>query len=93
MKGEYDMKIKDGVEIGGNGLQYLISVAQVEDVLRLLGIILSVIISILIIIDKVIAWHKRAKEDGKITEDEIQEGVNIIKDGVEDIKEHIDKNK
>ena len=87
------MKVKDIFEIGGNGLQYLISFAQVEDVLRLVGIALSVTISILIIIDKMISWWKKAKADGKITEDEIKEGVEIIKEGSEDIKGHIEKKK
>lgn len=87
------MKIKDFFQIGANGLQYAISLVQVENILRITGIILSVIISLLIIIDKIVSWRKKAKADGKITEDEIKEGVEIIKDGAEDIKEHIEKGK
>ena len=87
------MKIKDFFQIIGNGLQYAISLAQVEDILRIAGIVLSVIISILIIVDKVVTWWKNAKADGKITEDEIKEGVEIIKDGAEDIKDHIEGKK
>ena len=87
------MKIKDFFQIIGNGLQYAISLAQVEDALRIAGIILSVIISLIIIIDKIITWWKKAKADGKITEDEIKEGVEIIKDGTQEIKDHIEKGK
>ncbi|MBO7716219.1 MAG: hypothetical protein J6S85_21825 [Methanobrevibacter sp.] len=87
------MNLKNVAEIGGNGLQYLISVTQIEEWARVFGLILSIIISILILVDKVVTWFKRAKSDGKITSDEIKEGVDIIKDGVEDIKEHIEKNK
>lgn len=87
------MKIKDFFQIIGNGFQYLVSFAQVEDIARIVGLILSIIISVLILVDKIITWWKKAKEDGKITEDEIQEGVNIIKDGTEEIKDHIDKGK
>ena len=87
------MKIKDFFQIIGNGLQYAISLAQVEDALRIAGIVLSVIISLLIIIDKIITWWKNAKADGKITEDEIKEGVEIIKDGTQEIKDHIEKGK
>ena len=87
------MKIKDFFQIIGNGLQYAISLAQVEDALRIAGIILSVIISLLIIIDKIITWWKNVKADGKITEDEIKEGVEIIKDGTQEIKDHIEKGK
>ena len=87
------MKIKDFFQIIGNGLQYAISLAQVEDALRIAGIVLSVIISILIIVDKIITWWKNAKADGKITEDEIKEGVEIIKEGTQDIKDHIEGKK
>ena len=84
------MKIKDIFQIIGNGIQYCIAISQIEDVLRITGIILSVIISILIIVDKIITWWKKAHADGIITEDELKEGVNIIKEGAEDIKEHIE---
>ena len=85
------MKIKDFFQIGGNGLQYLISLTQVEEWARIVGLVLSVIISILIIVDKIHTWWKKAKADGKITEDEIEEGVKIIEDGAKEIKDHIDK--
>lgn len=87
------MKLKNVFEIGGNGLQYLIALTQVEDILRFVGIALSVTISILIIIDKIITWWKKANADGVITEDELKEGIEIIKDGSEDIKDHIEDKK
>lgn len=93
MKGDIDMKVKDIFQIVGNGFQYLISFAQVEDIARIIGLILSIVISVLIIVDKVVTWWKKSKADGVITEDEIKEGVNIIKDGTQEIKDHIDKGK
>ena len=85
------MKVKDLFQIGGNGLQYLISLTQVETWARIVGLVLSVIISILIIVDKIRTWWKNAKADGQITEDEIKEGIEIIQDGAKEIKDHIDK--
>ena len=84
------MKVKSVFEIGGNAVQYAVALSQVEDVLRIAGIILSVIISILIIIDKIISWYKKAKADGKITEEEIKEGVEIFQEGAQEIKDHIE---
>lgn len=81
---------KNVFEIGGNALQYMVALNQVEDVLRIIGIVLSVIISILIIIDKIITWWKKAKADGEITVDEIHEGIEIIKEGSEEMKDHIE---
>ena len=36
------------------------------------------------------AWWKDAKKDGKITKDEIKDGIDIIMGGAKDIKEHLD---
>ena len=74
----------------GNGIMYLCSWAQVEQVLRIASFALSITISILIIISRVYDWWKKAKADGKITKDEINEGVNIVTEGVKDIKDKID---
>ena len=74
----------------GNGLMYLCSWAQVEQVLRIASFVLSIIISILIIISRILTWWKEAKKDGKITKDEIKEGVTIITEGVEEVKHQID---
>ena len=87
------MNVKNAFQVGGNGLQYLISVTQIEEWARIFGLVLSIVISILIIVDKCITWYKKAKADGKIDEDEIKEVVDIVKEGVEDIKDHIEKDK
>ena len=84
------MSIRHFFEDLGNGVMYLISWAQVEQALRIASFVLSIFISILIIVSRIHDWWKKAKEDGKITKDEIKEGVTIITEGVEDIKTQID---
>ena len=74
----------------GNGIMYCCSMAQVEQVLRIASFALSVLISIIIIISRVIDWWKKAKADGKITKDEIDELGHIVGDGIKDIKEQVD---
>ena len=74
----------------GNGIMYCCSWAQVEQALRIASFVLSIIISMLIIVSRILTWWKEAKKDGKITKDEIKEGVTIITEGVEDIKTQID---
>ena len=74
----------------GNGIMYCCSWAQVEQALRIASFVLSIVISILIIVSRILTWWKEAKKDGKITKDEIKEGVTIITEGVEDIKTQID---
>ena len=84
------MSIRHFFEDLGNGVMYLISWAQVEQALRIASFVLSIFISVLIIVSRIHDWWKKAKEDDKITKDEIKEGVTIITEGVEDIKTQID---
>lgn len=64
---------------------------QVNDVLRTISLILTIIGAILTyIVMPSIAWYKRAKQDGKIDADEIKEGVEIISNGSNDVKDVID---
>ena len=87
------MKIKDFFMIGGNALMYVLTATQTKEVFEIISLVLSIVISILIIVSKIIDWWKRAKADGKIDEDEIKEGIEIIQEGTKEIKDHIDKNK
>ena len=84
------MELKHLFEDLGNGIMYLCSMAQVEQALRIASFVLSIIISVLIIVSRVIDWWKKAKADGKITKDEIDELGHIVGDGIKDIKEQVD---
>ena len=85
------IKIKDIFQISGNALMYVLTATQTKEIFEYISLGLSIFISILIIVGKIIDWHKKATADGKIDEDEIKEVIDIIKDGTEDIKDHIDK--
>lgn len=52
---------------------------------------LTILATLITIILGLRAWWKDAKKDGKITKDEIEQGVNIIKDGVEQIQDKTKK--
>ena len=54
---------------------------------------LTIIATLITIILGIRAWWKDAKKDGKITKDEIEQGINIINDGVENIKDITKGNK
>lgn len=60
---------------------------QPNEVLQTISIVLTIIGTLITIAMAIANWWKKAKKDGKITKDEIQEGVNIIKDGVEVLKD------
>jgi len=62
--------------------------AQVDEVLKYISLgitILGGIISMIII--PLWNWYKSAKQDGKITKEEIEEGVKIASDGVNGVKQ------
>ena len=63
---------------------------QTSEVLQIISLVLTIIGSLITIAMAIINWWKKAKADGKITSDEIQEGIEIIQDGLDDLK---DKNK
>ena len=59
---------------------------QTNEVLQMVSLILTIIGTIITIAMALLNWYKQAKKDGKITKDEIKDAVDIISDGIEDIK-------
>lgn len=85
------MKNSSPVDVCFNALTYLVAFADLEQVLKVISLILSIITSILILVKSIVKWYKKASADGKITADEINEGIDILQEGVEDIKKKGDK--
>lgn len=54
---------------------------------------LAILISICTLCSLIVKWFKKANEDGKITIDEIEEGLHIIESGAKDIKDQIEDRK
>lgn len=77
--------IGTGVTAVGTGL-------QTNEILQAISIVLTIIGSLITIAMALTNWWKNAKKDGKITKEEINEGVGIIVDGANDLKDKI-KNK
>ena len=86
-------KLRDALEIGGNGIMYVLSVTQTKEVFELISLILSIAISVLIVVSKLVTWIKKSTADGKITSEELKDAVDIVSNGVNDIKNKIDKEK
>ena len=64
---------------------------QTNEVLQTISIVLTIIGTLITITMALLNWYNKAKKDGKITKDEIEEGAKIIKDGVDEIKEQVKK--
>lgn len=64
---------------------------QTNEILQTVSIVLTIIGTLVTIIMALLNWYKNAKKDGKITKQEIEEGVSILKEGTDTIKENIKK--
>ena len=64
----------------------------VSIVCAVIGVIIVIITSVII---PLVQWRKKAKADGVITKEELEEAGKIISNGVEDVKNAVDnvKNK
>lgn len=83
-------KLSDFLEISGNAGMYVLSVTNTKEIFEIISLILSILISILIILSKLIQWFKNAKKDGKITDDEIKDGIDIMSNGIKSIRDKIE---
>lgn len=66
-----------------NGLTYLLVVSQANEVFQIIQLVLASLTSVVLIVTRLWKWWKEAKADGKITKEEIEEGIKIISDEVD----------
>lgn len=61
---------------------------QTEDVLRIVSLIITIIGAIIsMIVIPIANWYRNAKKDGKITKEEISEGVDILQEGIDKVQQ------
>lgn len=84
---------KNSILGGINFLQYVFTVAQTNEVFQVIELCLAILTSIVLLAYRIWHWYKEAKKDGIFDDDEIDEVVDIIKDGVEDLKNDVEKEK
>lgn len=75
----------------GSALGIIGTATQTNEVLQTISLVITIIGAIIsMIIVPLISWWQKAKKDGKITKEEIQEGIDILSDGINSLE---DKNK
>lgn len=88
------MKSDEIIGLLGTGVSAVGTALQVDEVLKIISLVITIVGSILtLIVMPIINWYREAKRDGKIDVDEIKDGVQIISDGVNGVKEDIEKEK
>ena len=67
---------------------------QTEEVLRIVSLIITILGAIIsMIVLPLLTWYKNAKRDGTITKDEIKEGIDTLQEGIEGVKDALDDKK
>ena len=78
----------------GTALSALGTALQTNEILETISLVITIIGGVItFIIVPILNWYRHAKKDGKIDADEIKEGLDIIVDGSERVKDEIDKGK
>ena len=87
------MKVKEFLfGIVGTALSSTGAISNINEVLSIISYLFTILGGIItLIVIPLLTWWKKSKEDGKITKEEIQEGVDIIKNGVEQLEDKKDK--
>lgn len=76
----------------GTGLSAVGTATQTNEILQTVSLIITIIGGLItFIVLPLLNWYNKAKQDGKIDAKEIKEGVQIITDGSEKVKDEIDK--
>lgn len=69
-----------------NGIQYFAVVFQTNEVLQTIQLVLSIATTLIILFFKLWAWFKKSSEDGKITADEVEDGLKIVEEAKDEIE-------
>lgn len=76
----------------GTALSAVGTALQTEQTLRIIALIITILGAILTyIVMPLLSWYKKAKKDGKIDADEMKEGIDILTNGAEDVKDVVDQ--
>ena len=73
--------MKEHLDLFGIGIQAVLTAVQTDEVLRWVSFGFTIFSVILNIAYNVWRWWRKSKEDGKISMDEVDELVDIVKDG------------
>ncbi len=64
---------------------------QTNEILQTISLIITIIGAIIsMIIVPLISWYQKAKKDGKITSDEIKDGIDIVVGGIKDVQDKLE---
>ena len=81
------------LDILGIGLQAIFTAIQTDEVLRWISFGITILSALITIAYNIYKWWRKSKEDGKISMDEVDELVDIVKDGSDTLTNTIKEGK
>ena len=76
----------DSIAVVGTATAVIGTASQIDQVKSWISLVVTIIGALCTFVPMLIRWWKKAKADGKITIDEIQEGVEIVKRGKDSVQ-------
>ena len=78
-------------DIVGITFQSMLTIAQTDEIFRIISLVLTIISAVVVLARNIYEWYLKAKKDGKIDANEGKELIDIVDDGVNNIKDNIKK--
>ena len=78
-------------DIVGITFQSMLTIAQTDQIFKIISLVLTIISTVVVLARNIYEWYLKAKKDGKIDADEGKELIDIVDDGVNDLKDNIKK--
>lgn len=80
--------------IFGTALSATGTATQTNETLQTISLIITIVGGLItLIIIPLYTWYKNAKKDGKITKEEIDDGLDTLQEGIKGIKDIVDDTK
>ena len=78
----------------GTTLSIIGTAMQTNEILETISLVITILGGVItFIVVPILNWYRNAKKDGKIDKDELKDGVGIIIEGSEKLKDEIDNKK
>lgn len=74
-----------------DGIALTLGAVQLNQIMQIIQLVLGIVATIISIMFSIWLWWKKASKDGKITEEEIKEGKDILNNGIKDLDDKLKK--
>lgn len=85
--GRYSMNLKENAGLLGTSTSWICTIAQTNEIFQLAMLILSIVSTLFTIAYTIYKWYNKAKQDGKITPEEIKELGDDLQECLKDKEE------